>query len=88
MTFTITVLFPNQPDAKYDIDYYTSHHMPLIKQSWAKYGVQNCVVVWENKEGVEKAFASPEVAEVMGDVPKFSNKEPVFLFGSQIEAPK
>ena len=45
-------------------------------------------LVWENKEGVDKAFASPEVAEVMGDVPNFSNKEPVFLFGSQIEAPK
>ncbi|KGO44095.1 Dimeric alpha-beta barrel [Penicillium expansum] len=108
MAFTITVLFPNVPDAKYDIDYYTAHHMPLIKQHWTKYGVQDwsvttfapgpdgaqppytfgSVVVWENKEGVDKAFASPEVAEVMGDVPNFSNKEPVFLFGSQIEALK
>jgi len=40
MTATITVLFPNEPDAKYDIDYYVKHHMPLIQERWAQYGVK------------------------------------------------
>ncbi|KAK9847057.1 hypothetical protein MYU51_021109 [Penicillium brevicompactum] len=107
MAFTITVLFPNEADATYNTDYYVSHHMPLIKERWAKYGVQNwfvtnfgpgpdgaqplytfgSVVVWESKEGIEKAFASSEVAEIMSDVPNFSNKQPVFLFGSQVDTP-
>lgn len=106
MTYTITVLFPNEQDANYDKNYYVNHHMPLIEQHWKKYGVQSwsvtdfssgpdganpvytfgSVVTWESKEGVERAFQSPEVAEIMSDVPNFSNKQPVFLFGSQIEA--
>ncbi|KAJ5510716.1 Dimeric alpha-beta barrel [Penicillium expansum] len=104
MAFTITVLFPNVPDAKIlHGASYASNQTTLDEVRGEKLvrnhfcpgpdGAQppytfGSVVVWENKEGVEKAFASPEVAEVMGDVPNFSNKEPVFLFGSQIEAPK
>lgn len=108
MSYTITVLFPNEADAKYDIEYYAAHHMPLIERHWKKYGVQTwsvtsfgpgpdgaqplytfgSVVVWESRKGVEKAFESPEVAEIMSDVPNFSNKQPVFLFGSHIEAAK
>jgi uncharacterized protein (TIGR02118 family) len=104
MTYTITVLFPNDADAQYDIEYYVSHHMPLIERHWKKFGVQSwCVttfdpsangepamykfgsiVTWESKEGIQKAFESPEVTEIMGDVPKFSNKQPVFLFGPQV----
>ncbi|RMJ16838.1 hypothetical protein CDV36_003471 [Fusarium kuroshium] len=41
MTFTITVLFPNEPDAKYDFDYYVSKHLPLIQERWGKYGVKS-----------------------------------------------
>ena len=106
MAYTITVLFPNEEDAKYDKKYYVEHHMPLIERHWKKYGVQSwsvtdfcpgpdgadpiytfgSVVIWESKQGVEKAFQSAEVAEVMSDVTNFSNKQPVFLFGSQIKA--
>lgn len=101
---TITVLFPNEPDAKYDIEYYVSHHMPLIERRWKRYGVQSwsvttfnpsangaislyafgSVIAWESKEGFQKAFERPEVAEIMSDVPNFSNKRAVFLFGSKI----
>jgi uncharacterized protein (TIGR02118 family) len=108
MSYTITVLFPNEPDAKYDTEYYVAHHMPLIQHHWRKYGVQSwsvttfgpapdgtqpfyafgSVVIWDSKQGVDKAFESPEVAEIMSDVPKFSNKQPVFLFGARIEAAK
>ncbi|RSL53506.1 hypothetical protein CEP54_010352 [Fusarium duplospermum] len=41
MTFTITVLFPNETNAKYDFDYYVSNHMPLIQERWGKYGVKS-----------------------------------------------
>lgn len=39
MSFIITVVFPNDADAQYDIEYYTKHHIPLILKDWAKYGV-------------------------------------------------
>ncbi|CCF36772.1 ethyl tert-butyl ether degradation EthD [Colletotrichum higginsianum] len=101
MTVTITVVFPNEPDASYDIEYYVSKHMPLIQERWGKYGVvswsvtkfQNgvdgsaplyafgSVVTWDNVDQIKAAFAGPEAGEIMGDVAKFSNKQPVFLTG-------
>ncbi|KAF5609015.1 ethyl tert-butyl ether degradation [Fusarium pseudoanthophilum] len=39
MTFTVIVLFPNEPDAKYNFNYYLSKHMLLIQERWGKYGV-------------------------------------------------
>ncbi|OLN86556.1 hypothetical protein CCHL11_08522 [Colletotrichum chlorophyti] len=41
MTITITVVFPNEADAKYDIDYYVNKHMPLIQERWGQYGVKS-----------------------------------------------
>ncbi|GJC89625.1 hypothetical protein ColLi_12463 [Colletotrichum liriopes] len=38
MPITVTVVFPNEPDAKYDIEYYIKTHMPLIEKLWGKYG--------------------------------------------------
>ncbi|KAJ5988013.1 Dimeric alpha-beta barrel [Penicillium waksmanii] len=66
--------------------------MPLIERRWKRYGVQSwsclyafgSIVAWESKEGFQKAFGSPEVAKIVSDVPKFSNKRAVFLFGSKI----
>ncbi|KAL2693482.1 hypothetical protein Neosp_000042 [[Neocosmospora] mangrovei] len=102
MAFTITVLFPNEPDAKYDFDYYVSKHMPLIQERWGKYGVKSwsatqftdgldgspspyafgSVVEWGDADQVKTAFAGPEAAEIMGDVPNFSNKQALFLLGT------
>lgn len=39
MPASITVLFPNEADAKYDINYYKTHHMPLIEKLWGHFGV-------------------------------------------------
>ncbi|KAJ9139154.1 hypothetical protein NKR23_g8126 [Pleurostoma richardsiae] len=41
MAFTVTVVFPDEPDAKYDIDSYVEHHMPLVQSCWGKYGLQS-----------------------------------------------
>jgi uncharacterized protein (TIGR02118 family) len=39
MSFIITVVFPNDADAQYDVTYYVDKHMPRILEEWAKYGV-------------------------------------------------
>ncbi|KAF4774338.1 ethyl tert-butyl ether degradation [Colletotrichum scovillei] len=101
MTVTITVVFPNDPDAEYDINYYTTKHMPLIQEQWRKYGVTSwsvtkfqpgadgipplyafgSTVTWDSLQQIKAAFAGPEAAGIMGDVPNFSNKQPIFLTG-------
>ena len=105
MDFTVTVVFPNDADAKYDIDYYTKTHMTLIEKHWSKYGLQGWSVTkyrpgldgapplyafgseifWESEEGMKSAFGSSEVAEIMEDVARFSNKHPIFLIGQTIK---
>ncbi|KAH6619897.1 hypothetical protein C7974DRAFT_473764 [Boeremia exigua] len=44
MPFTVTVLFSNVADAKYNEEYYKSHHMPLVLEKWAKYGMKSFVI--------------------------------------------
>ena len=106
MSFAITVVFPTHADSNYNIDYYVSHHMPLIERHWKKFGLKSwsvtkfapgldgnpplyafgSVVSWENEEGMKEAFGSPEAAEIMGDVPNFSNVQPIFLLGQILKA--
>ena len=105
MAYTVTVVFPNDADAKYGINYYTNSHMSLIEKRWSKYGLKSWSVTkyapsldgtapmyafgsqvyWENEEGMKNAFQSPEVAEIMEDVSRFSNKQPIFLVGQIIK---
>lgn len=40
MACTVTVVFPNDADAKYDIDYYVKNHMTLIEKLWSNYGLK------------------------------------------------
>ena len=28
----VTVLYPNAPDAKFDMKYYVTHHMPMVRE--------------------------------------------------------
>ncbi|KAH7149818.1 hypothetical protein B0J13DRAFT_660576 [Dactylonectria estremocensis] len=37
---TLTFLYPNEPDAQYDLGYYQTFHMPLMQRHWAKYGLK------------------------------------------------
>ena len=32
----ITVLYPNNPDIRFDFDYYRTHHIPLIKRLYGR----------------------------------------------------
>ncbi|RAL00169.1 uncharacterized protein BO80DRAFT_425955 [Aspergillus ibericus CBS 121593] len=48
MAYTLTVLYPNETDAKYNLDYYISNHMPLVERHWKKYGIQSWSVTRYN----------------------------------------
>lgn len=58
MPASITVLFPNEADAKYDINYYKIHHMPLIEKLWGHFGIISWSVTTftPGPDGSEPAF--------------------------------
>ncbi|KAJ6036997.1 hypothetical protein N7540_001276 [Penicillium herquei] len=43
-----------------------------------------CKLEFENEEGWKVASEDPENAEVFGDIPNFTNVQPITLAGSQI----
>ncbi|KAK5943589.1 hypothetical protein PMZ80_004597 [Knufia obscura] len=101
MTVEVTVLYPNEEDATFNMDYYLSTHMPLVSDKWQKYGLKGwrvvqfqpgpdgakpqystqATLIWDAPEDLQKAMGSEETKEVLGDVPNFSNKQPVFIAG-------
>lgn len=40
---TVTVLYPSGADAKFDMEYYMSKHMPLVQAKWGSEGLKS----WE-----------------------------------------
>jgi hypothetical protein len=38
MPASITVLYPNVDDATFDMNYYTSSHMPMVQSEFKDYG--------------------------------------------------
>ena len=45
MPFYTAVMYPNEPDIKFDEDYYISTHMPLVDQTWKPHGLTGWKVV-------------------------------------------
>ncbi|KAI8937823.1 hypothetical protein NX059_005516 [Plenodomus lindquistii] len=43
-TTTLTVIYPTDPDANYDIAYYKTKHMPLSLELWGAYGMKSFTV--------------------------------------------
>lgn len=39
MSITITVLYPNEPGSRFDLDYYLHTHIPLVERSWGGKGL-------------------------------------------------
>jgi len=97
MPATVTVLYPQ--GVKFNMDYYMSTHMPLVGNKWTSYGLQSWKVLqfgddapykvqatleWDSMESFQKAASGPEVKDVMGDVPNFSDKDPVLMPGEVV----
>ncbi|KAH0836137.1 hypothetical protein AYO20_11367 [Fonsecaea nubica] len=101
MPFHATVLYPNDPDTKFDLDYYLKTHMPLVENAFKKHGlvkwevleykpgpdgtppkfVVGGTLVWDSPEQMGAAMTSEDAKPVLGDIPNFCNKQPIFLGG-------
>ena len=89
----ITILYPRTDDSTFDMDYYTSSHMPLLAdvlgdacQGWGaasissgKYAAMGWAMVTD-KAAFDAAMGA-RGAEVMGDVPNYTNVQPELLVG-------
>ncbi|CZT16803.1 uncharacterized protein RCC_02637 [Ramularia collo-cygni] len=91
---TVTVVYPK--GAKFNMDYYKSTHMPLVQKKWAPMGLTSWKVIkfsddaeycvqatleFKDIQAFQAAASGEEAKEVLGDVPNFSDKEPVILAG-------
>ena len=96
---TVTVLYPSGSDAKFDMDYYLSSHMPLAQKLWGKEGLKSWKVLkfgddqpysvqatleFESVDDYSKAMASDGTKEILADVPNFSNKSPTLMMGEVV----
>lgn len=98
----VTVVYPSQPDAKFDLDYYNTTHIGLVTEKWTKYGLQKywvadlrpskgpyaiqCTMLWESFEGFKKAGAAEESAAVFADVSNFTNLKATLLSGEVVKS--
>ncbi len=92
----VTLLYPKTDDSTFDMDYYTSSHMPMfaaaIGDACTGWGVDQIVsgpyecVAWVTVESME-AFGAAMKANggpVMADVPNYTNVQPVTAIGNVV----
>jgi uncharacterized protein (TIGR02118 family) len=96
----VSVLYPNGAGTKFDITYYLSHHIPMVRRllgsalkgvsvehgisgeepgSSAPYIVTGHLV-FDSVQSFQASFAS-HAQEIMQDIPKYTNSEPLLQIG-------
>ena len=89
---SVVILYPKADDTHFDMEYYTSKHMPLFAdvlgdacQGWGvmEPAAEYHAVAWATVESMD-AFGAAMGArggEVMADVANYTNTEPKLLMG-------
>lgn len=92
---TTTVLYPQ--GTQFNMEYYLSSHMPLVSKKLSQYGLKSWKVLefggdapycvqatleWESQQAFEQGAGSPDMKEVLDDVPNFSDKQPTLMPGT------
>ncbi len=54
MSITVTVMYPDTPGSKFDMDYYRDKHGPLVQKLWGPHGLTGLKVL--------KGLATPDPA--------------------------
>jgi uncharacterized protein (TIGR02118 family) len=87
----MTILYPKTDDAKFDMDYYTSTHMPMVAEavgatSWGAMAVSSDKhvamgwVLFESMDSFNAGMAA-KGAEIMADVANYTNQQPEVVMG-------
>lgn len=89
----VTILYPKTDDSTFDMDYYTSTHMPMFAdalgdacQGWGavtigsgKYAAMGWAMV--SSQDAYNAAMSEHGAKIMADIPNYTNVRPELLVG-------
>jgi uncharacterized protein (TIGR02118 family) len=89
----VTILYPRTDESTFDMDYYTSSHMPMFAeklgdacQGWGaatiadgKYAAMGWAMV--TSQDAFNAAMGTHGAAVMGDIPNYTNVRPEMLIG-------
>ena len=93
---TITILYPSGSDATFDMSYYLNKHMPLVHELWGGEGLKSykvtkfsseqpyavqCLLEFGSTDEFQAAVGGQNTGKIMGDVPNFSNKQPLIMMG-------
>jgi uncharacterized protein (TIGR02118 family) len=92
----VSVLYPAGPDTTFDHDYYGHKHVPLAVRTWDPVGwqidtglsgpyVAAVHFTFDSQADFDKAMALPGTADVMADVPNYTNVTPAMQI-SEISA--
>ena len=89
---TLYVTYPGDANTRFDRSYYVGTHLPLVLESWRKYGLETvaaffpegsgagtiaiCVCSFRVERGIRDSFAGPEAREVMADISNFTDAKP------------
>lgn len=89
----VTILYPRTDDSTFDMDYYVGSHMPMFAdalgdacQGWGAASVpagKYAAIGWAtvtDQAGFDAAMAA-RGAEIMGDIPNYTNVQPELLVG-------
>jgi uncharacterized protein (TIGR02118 family) len=89
----IHILYPKTDDSTFDMDYYTSTHMPMLAAAFGDackgWGATEVTageweaIGWchvESQEAFDSAMAA-KGAEIMVDVPNYTNVQPQLVIG-------
>ena len=92
---SVVILYPKADDTTFDMDYYTSKHMPMFVSTMGEackgWGVSGPAhkyhaVAWamvDSKEAFDAAMAE-RGKEVMGDVRNYTNTRPEMIIGEVV----
>ena len=92
----VTVLYPTSEGSTFDHDYFRDTHVPMACQAWGLSGAEidrgisgpYATLVhfrFESQAAVDAAFAAPATADVLADVPKYTNIQPVIQTSEVVE---
>jgi uncharacterized protein (TIGR02118 family) len=96
----VTVLYPNMPGARFDMNYYVTKHLPMVRERCApacrgiaaETGLGGGApgapplyiaaghLTFDSVAAFQQAF-TPHLAEIMGDIPNYTNTTPVIQIG-------
>ena len=99
----VSVMYPYQPGARFDHDYYRDTHMPLAKArlgdaclyytvdrgltggapGTAPTYVAMCHFLADSVAAFQAAFA-PHAKEILGDIPNYTDLQPVMQFSEVV----